>query len=162
MKLAALTILGAIGLNSLYAYAACSPVHSLKLTVDITSCKSVTFHERQFRQETVNVHDIEGTLMGIQTRSIELVPHVYDKAIDPTWLRERFPIDFEVSVFLPQKAEIVCQALWEGRKNRVVVPIQTCCDTLPHEGICALPRVYVPVKLEPIEQSRSSPKGKPE
>lgn len=162
MKLATLAIIGTISLKSLCAYAACSPVHGLKLTVDITSCKSVTFHERQLRQETVNVHDIEGTLMGVQTRSIERIPHGYDKAMEPTWLRERFPIDFEVSVFLPQKAENVCQALWEGRKNRIIVPITACCDTLPHEGICALPRLYVPVQLEPIEYSGPSPKGKHE
>ena len=151
MRLAAQTLVFAFTLKAFCANAACMPSHNISVTVDITSCKGVTFHERQYRSEPVNVHDIDGTLLGVQTHSVDLLPHAYAKATDPVWLRRRFPVGFEVSVFLPEPAEKVCQGFWKERKNRVIVPIQTCCDTLPHRGICAVPNVHVPVKLEPIE-----------
>lgn len=159
MRLTAYALLSAAMLSPLGANAACQASHNLKVTVDIKSCTSVTFHERQYRNEPVFVQDINGTLLVVLTKSITLLPlpHFVPKAVDPFWLRERFPIGVEVAVFLPEPAEKICQVLWEGNKDRVIVPIKTCCDVLPPRGICAIPRAHVPVTLEPKEQLNPSP-----
>lgn len=145
-------IASAFFLASQFSHGACMRTHNYKIHVDIDSCTPVTFHSdwHLVNGTQNNIEDFKGALLGVRAHAIELIPFPYPvDAVEPTWLKEHFPLGVQVAVFIEGSADSICPNIWKTRKDRVIIPIARCCDTRPARGMCLVPQATLPVSLEP-------------